>query len=41
MAVIAYTTAIIFAIAFLDTQDSYYLVLGLISAIIGISAGKD
>jgi hypothetical protein len=41
MAIIAYIAAIIFAISFLDTQDSYYLVLGLIAAIIGISAGKD
>jgi len=41
MAIIAYIFAFIFGIAFLDTQDVYYLILGIIAAIIGISAGKD
>jgi hypothetical protein len=41
MHILAYTTAIIFGIAFLDTQDVYYLILGIIAAILGISIGKD
>ena len=41
MHIVAYTTAIIFAITFLDTQDVYYLILGIIASIIGINVSKD
>ena len=41
MAIIAYIATVIFAITSLATNDVYYLILGLIASIIGISAGKD
>jgi membrane protein implicated in regulation of membrane protease activity len=41
MHIVAYTTAIIFAITSLVTQDVYYLVLGIIAAIVGINVSKD
>jgi hypothetical protein len=41
MHTLAYIAAIIFAISFLDTQDVYYLILGLIAAMIAITVRKD
>jgi hypothetical protein len=41
MHIVAYTTAIIFAITSLATQDVYYLILGIIASIIGINVSKD
>jgi len=41
MVTLAYITALGFGLFYLSTNDMYYLVLGIIAAIIGISAGKD
>jgi hypothetical protein len=41
MHIVAYTTAVIFAITSLATQDTYYLILGIIASIIGINVSKD
>jgi hypothetical protein len=41
MYVLAYIIALAFGLSFLATQDMYYLILGIIAAIIGIMAEKD
>jgi hypothetical protein len=41
MHIVAYTTAIIFAITALATEDTYYLILGIIASFIAISMQKD
>jgi hypothetical protein len=41
MHILAYIVAFIFGITALATEDTYYLILGIIASIIGISLGKD
>ena len=41
MVILAYIVAIGFGIFYLSTNDMYYLVLGLIAAIIAIISEKD
>jgi hypothetical protein len=41
MVILAYIVAIGFGIFYLATQDVYYLILGLIAAIIAIISEKD
>jgi hypothetical protein len=41
MTTLAYITALGFALFYLSTNDMYYLILGLIAAMIAITARKD
>jgi hypothetical protein len=41
MHILAYVTATIFAITALATEDTYYLILGIIASILAITIQKD